>query len=102
MLFRYCEFREKKHFRPHGGVGLNRPVAGVTQENVLYEEEWHLEQAGALLIMKHKQSGATYVVPTVDIKIALVKEEDATPVAPSGRGNAPGGARGGRSSTVSG
>lgn len=77
-MLHYVEFKERKNFRPVGDIGIQHYMKPTPDPPVLTAKEWDLERSGGTLIMRHRQSGATYTCPWNDVAMALEKEDAST------------------------
>jgi hypothetical protein len=75
VTYAYVELKEPKYFRSVGeGAdkhGVEMTTASATKTNLLFAETWDMQQSGAVLILRHKASGAVYHCPFADVKLAL-------------------------------
>lgn len=82
QFFRYVELKEKRSFRPSkdGKDGLAINVGdGHDLSCVLHDDQWIMQQSGAMLIVQHRKTGARYAIPWGDVKAALFPKDEPAP-----------------------
>lgn len=78
-FFSYVEFKERKYFRrdkpEKHGLDINTDDGRRSDANVLYDDVWRMQQAGNVLLIEHKKTGARYACPWSDVRLALYPPE---------------------------